>query len=119
MTLAGMGYMVSIDGKQFDMDRIDMEETQGETAIWEIYNAPDMMGGMAHPFHVHGLQFKIISRDGKTPPLNEQGWKDTVLIEAGETVQLELEFPEKGIFMYHCHILEHEDVGMMGQVEVK
>ena len=118
-TLSGMGFMVAINGKQFDMNHLDVEERVGNKVIWEVYNAHDMMGGMLHPFHVHGVQFKILSRDGIAPALNEQGWKDTVTIEAGETVQLEIEFPEKGIFMYHCHILEHEDSGMMGQVGVQ
>lgn len=118
-TLSGMGFMVAINGKQFDMDRIDVEQNLDEKVIWEVYNSPDMMGGMLHPFHVHGVQFKILSRNGAAPPLNEQGWKDTVAIVPGETVRLEIEFPEKGIFMYHCHILEHEDSGMMGQVRVQ
>lgn len=118
-TLSGMGFMVAINGKQFDMDRIDVEQDLNKKVIWEVYNAPDMMGGMLHPFHVHGVQFKVLSRNGAAPPLNEQGWKDTIAINPGETVRLEIEFPEKGVFMYHCHILEHEDIGMMGQVSVE
>lgn len=118
ITLSGMHMMVSINGKQFDMERIDLEKKQGEKEIWEVYNAPDMMGGMIHPFHIHGVQFKILSRNGDAPPKNEQGWKDTVKLNPDETVRLEVEFQENGIFMYHCHILEHEENGMMGQVKV-
>ncbi|MFJ7730847.1 multicopper oxidase family protein [Lysinibacillus sp. NPDC097231] len=117
--LYGMGTMVSINNKQFDMNRIDFTQKQGETEIWEIYNKPDMMGGMTHPFHIHGTQFKIVSIDGKEPPTNEQGWKDTVAIDAGETVRLAVKFNNKGIYMFHCHILEHEENGMMGQVKVE
>ncbi len=117
--LFGMGTMVSINGEQFDMNRIDFTQKQGETEIWEIYNKPDMMGGMTHPFHIHGTQFKIVSIDGQEPPLNLKGWKDTVSIEAGQTVKLAVKFNNKGIYMFHCHILEHEENGMMGQVEVK
>ena len=116
--LFGMADMVTINGKKFDMDRIDFRQEQGVTEVWEVYNRPDMMGGMIHPFHIHGTQFKIISRDGKEVEPNEQGLKDSVLVEPGERVKLLVTFPEKGIFVFHCHILEHEDNGMMGQVEV-
>ncbi|RUL49019.1 multicopper oxidase family protein [Lysinibacillus antri] len=119
LELFGMGPMVSINGKQFDMNRIDFTQKQGETEIWEIYNKPDMMGGMIHPFHIHGTQFKIVSIDGKEPPANLQGWKDTVSIEPSQTVKLAVKFNNKGIYMFHCHVLEHEENGMMGQIEVK
>lgn len=116
--LFGMADMVTINGRQFDMDRIDLRQERGVAEVWEVYNKPDMMGGMIHPFHIHGTQFKIISRDGKEPPPNEQGLKDSVLVNPDERVKLLVMFPEKGIFVFHCHILEHEDNGMMGQVEV-
>lgn len=118
-TLSGMSFMVNINGKQFDMDRIDTEQRLNETVIWEVRNAQDMMGSMVHPFHIHGVQFQVLSRDGAEPPQNEQGWKDTVAVYPGETVRLAVTFSEKGVFMYHCHILEHEDNGMMGQVSVQ
>ncbi|MBG9758179.1 multicopper oxidase domain-containing protein [Lysinibacillus sphaericus] len=117
--LFGMGTMVTINGKQFDKNRIDFVQQQGVTEIWEIYNKPDMMGGMTHPFHIHGTQFKIVSINGQAPPPNEQGWKDTVSIEPGESVKLAVKFQDKGIYMFHCHLLEHEDNGMMGQVKVE
>ncbi|PKG30036.1 copper oxidase [Cytobacillus horneckiae] len=116
--LFGMMDMVTINGKKFDPERIDLRQKKGVPEVWEIYNKPDNMGGMIHPFHIHGTQFKIISRDGKEPAPNEQGLKDSVLIEPGERVKLLVTFPEEGTYMYHCHILEHEDNGMMGQVEV-
>ncbi len=118
LELFGMGKMVYINGQQFDMNRIDFTQKQGETEIWEIYNKPDMMGGMIHPFHIHGTQFKVVSIDGKEPPANLQGWKDTISIESGQTVKLAVKFNHKGIYMFHCHVLEHEENGMMGQVEV-
>lgn len=116
--LYGMMDQVTINGKKFDPERIDFKQKQGKTEVWEVYNKPDEMGGMIHPFHIHGTQFKILSRDGKPVDPKEEGLKDSVLIEPDETVQLLVTFPEKGIFMFHCHILEHEDNGMMGQVEV-
>ena len=119
LTFSGMGNMVAIDGKQFDMNRIDLRAKKGTTEIWEITNLNDMMSNMIHPFHLHGVQFKVLDRNGKIPPLNEQGWKDTIALYPGETVRIEVEFSKKGIFMYHCHILEHEDNGMMGQIIVE
>src|SRR5699024_10883357 len=117
--LFGMMDKVTINGKKFDPDRIDCTQEQGETEVWEIYNKPDDMGGMIHPFHIHGAQIKVLSRDGEKPSENEQGWKDTISVEPEETVKVAVQFKEKGVYMFHCHHLEHEDNGMMGQVKVK
>ncbi|MCH4827281.1 multicopper oxidase family protein [Planococcus halocryophilus] len=116
--LFGMMDMVTINGKKFDADRIDLRQEQGVTEVWEVYNKKDMMGGMIHPFHIHGTQFKVISRDGKEVGLNEQGLKDSILVNPGEKVKILVTFPEKGVYVFHCHILEHEDNGMMGQIEI-
>jgi len=117
--LFGMMDMVTINGKKFDPERIDFTQEQGVTEVWEIYNKKDMMGGMIHPFHIHGTQFKIISRDGEEPAENEQGWKDSISVEPGERVKIAIQFNHKGVYMFHCHILEHEDNGMMGQIKVE
>lgn len=117
--LDGMGHMVSLNGRQFDMDRIDDDVKLGDTEIWEITASRQMMmGSSGHPFHIHGTQFQILSRNGRTPPANERGWKDTVFVGTGETVRLIVRFRFAGLYMYHCHILEHEEAGMMGQLEV-
>jgi len=116
--LFGMGAMVSINGDVFDMNRVDERGITDQDEVWEIYNRPDMMGGMVHSFHLHGTQFRILTRDGALPPLNERGWKDTVALDSGERVRFLVSFDEPGLFMYHCHILEHEDNGMMGQIEI-
>ncbi|MGM0523771.1 MAG: multicopper oxidase family protein [Bacillota bacterium] len=117
----GMGPSVNINGKQFDMDRIDEVVELNTTEIWEVTNdsGMGMMGGTVHPFHAHGVQFQIISRDGNPPPPNETGWKDTFIVYPGETVRAIARFKHEGVFMYHCHILEHEDAGMMGQFDVR
>ena len=117
--LFGMMNMVTINGKKFDPARIDFTQQQGVTEVWEIYNKPDRMGGMIHPFHIHGTQFKVLSRDGKEPPANEQGWKDSISVKPEETVKIAVQFKHKGVYMFHCHILEHEENGMMGQVKVE
>src|SRR5699024_2476534 len=117
--LFGMMDHVTINGKKFDPQRIDFTQEQGVTEVWEIYNKKDMMGGMIHPFHIHGTQFKILSRDGVEPNENERGWKDTISVHPGEKMKIAIQFKHKGVYMFHCHILEHEDNGMMGQIEVK
>lgn len=119
INLSGMGRHVAINGKKFDKDRIDLTQKQGETEVWEVYNKPDMMGGMIHPFHIHGTQFKVMSINSEKPPKNLQGYKDTISIDPGDQAKLAVKFEETGTYMYHCHILEHEDNGMMGQIEVE
>lgn len=116
--LQGMGITGTINGKQFDMDRIDQEVKLNETEIWVVRNLGGMMQSGGHPFHIHGTQFRIISRNGKAPSLEEQGFKDTVYVDLGDEVVILVKFTHPGIFMYHCHILEHEDNGMMGQFRV-
>jgi len=120
--MSGMGPMVAINGKQMNMDRIDEKLNLNELEEWVITNESvgmGMMNSTPHPFHIHGVQFQIIERNGKSPPLNERGWKDTVLVDNGEEVRVLAVFRKKGLFMYHCHILEHEDSGMMGQFLVE
>ncbi|KRG13948.1 multicopper oxidase [Virgibacillus soli] len=117
--LYGMMDQVTINGKKFDPERIDFTQEQGVTEVWEIYNKPDEMGGMIHPFHIHGAQFKILSRNGEVPLENERGWKDSISIKPDERVKIAIKFKYKGVYMFHCHILEHEDNGMMGQVKVE
>lgn len=117
--LDGMGHMVSLNGRQFDIDRINDNVSLGAIEIWEITTFRMMMGGTGHPFHIHGTQFQVLSRNGREPDENERGFKDTVFVGAGETVRIIVQFMHKGIYMYHCHILEHEEAGMMGQLEVE
>lgn len=108
----GMGPPLGINGRPFDMDRIDYEIELGSTEIWEV--TPNMM---AHPFHVHGVIFHVLSIGGKPPPDHLRGAKDTVLLD--EPAELIMQFTQRATreypFMFHCHILEHEDGNMMGQ----
>lgn len=115
----GMMDKVTINGKKFDAERIDFTQKQGVTEVWEIYNKPDAMGGMIHPVHIHGTQFKIISRNGEDPPENERGWKDSFSVKPDERVKIAIQFKNKGVYIIHCHILEHEDNGMMAQIKVE
>ncbi|HEB97720.1 MAG TPA: oxidase [Sedimenticola thiotaurini] len=118
----GMGMMggggFRINGRAMDMNRIDETVRLGAVEIWEIVNRSPM----AHPFHIHDIQFRILDRDGRPPPAGEQGLKDTVLVEPQETVRVITRFEHyadaDSPYMFHCHILEHEDAGMMGQFVV-
>src|SRR5699024_7369318 len=116
----GMGPRVNINGKQFDAERIDEELKINDTEIWEITNdnGMGMMGEMIHPSHAHCAQFQVLDRAGNPPPANETGWKDNVLVHPDEKVRVIATFKHPGDFMYHCHILEHEDAGMMGQFKI-
>ena len=73
---------------------------------------------MVHPFHIHGTRFLVLTRNGKDPYPNENGFKDTIGVNPGETVRILVKFDLPGIYMYHCHILEHEDGGMMAQIDI-
>ena len=77
---------------------------------------------LTHPFHIHDIQFRVLDRDGEPPLPHERGLKDTVLVDPGSAVRVIAEFADfadpKRPYMYHCHILEHEDAGMMGQFVV-
>jgi len=116
--MRGGGGMFRINGKSMDKNRIDFQVKRNTTEIWQVSNNSPM----AHPFHVHNVQFKVLDRNGKRPHPSETGLKDTVLVNSGETVRIVMRFPEysdaKVPYMYHCHILEHEDAGMMGQFVV-
>ncbi len=120
-TDGGMGAMkFVINGKSFDMERIDETITlsEGDTEIWSIRN----MSPMAHPFHAHAIQWQILDRNGITASGVDLGWKDTVLVQPGETVRFIGRFDpvvNYGDYMYHCHILEHEDAGMMGFFKIQ
>lgn len=117
--LQSMGISGTINGKSFDMDRIDEEVRLNESEVWVISNVGGMMQSGGHPFHVHGVQFRVLTRDGKEAGPEERGYKDTVFVNDGEEVRILIEFRKTGVFMYHCHILEHEDNGMMGQILVE
>ena len=73
------------------------------------------MMSMPHPMHIHGLSFQILGRSGGPGyRFLDQGWKDSVLVMPGERVAVIMRFTDyKGLYLYHCHNLEHEDLGMM------
>jgi bilirubin oxidase len=104
-----------INGVGFNMDVINYEIPLDNIEIWSIFN----QSGIAHPFHIHDVQFFVLDRNGATPPLSEQGRKDVILIKPMETVRVITQFNDFANpdvpYMYHCHMLVHEDDAMMGQ----
>ena len=118
----------SLGGRTFDMGDVAPEETvaAGSTQLWEFVNLTNPMGmEAAHPIHMHGRQFRVVDRTGgrATNTLRagivDGGWRDTVLVLPGETVRVQVTFTRHpGLYLYHCHILEHEDMGMMRNFRV-
>ena len=119
MTVAILGSkdLMTINGKSMDINRIDEVVKAGTVEVWKIVNA----SMMAHPFHIHNVQFKVLNKMHGIKG-HELGYKDVVLVQPGETLEVVMKFPDfrddKTPYMYHCHILEHEDRGMMGQFVV-
>lgn len=112
-TTGGMMGRFAINGLLYNPARIDVLTTAGATEIWSISNTT----GMAHPFHAHAIQWQVLDRNGVPASGVDLGWKDTVFVVPGETVRIIGTFDpvvSKGLFYYHCHILEHEEAGMMG-----
>jgi FtsP/CotA-like multicopper oxidase with cupredoxin domain len=109
---ATMPALIGINGKPYDIGRIDHVTKLETTEIWEVVSI-----GMAHPFHVHGALFRILSIEGAPPAAHLAGWKDTVLVEDKAELLVAFNRPatKEHPFMYHCHILEHEEAGLMGQ----
>ena len=125
LTFMQMNWLLG--GRTFEMADVAPEETvsAGSTHIWELVNKPNPMGmAMAHPIHLHGPQFRVLSRSGASANalsegINDTPATDTVLVLPGETVRTQVTFSRfPGLYLYHCHILEHEDMGMMRNFRV-
>ncbi|MEM7424670.1 MAG: multicopper oxidase domain-containing protein [Pseudomonadota bacterium] len=114
----GHGAMnMTINGAVMDMNVINEEVKRGEWERWRI-RADDG----AHPFHVHGCSFLIEQMEGAPARPDQQGWKDMVVLDDDDWSEIVVRFDHLATkthpYMYHCHILEHEDLGMMGQFTV-
>lgn len=111
----------TLNGRAFGrMDEVAEDEKVklGTTEVWEFANDASFGMRMAHPMHVHNLQFRVIERSGPDHALStgftDEGLKDVVLVLPGQRVKVLMKFEDyTGIYLYHCHILEHEDLGMM------
>jgi len=112
-----------LDGKQInqqpmDLGRIDEVVTLGATEVWNVRNNM----ALPHSFHVHDVQFQLLSAPGGPPTPELAGWKDTILLRPNSDYRLIMRFTDYSDpstpYMYHCHLLAHEDDGMMGQFVV-
>jgi spore coat protein A len=103
----------TINGRVFDPTYSEADVAAGSTELWTI------ISDFHHPFHIHNATMQVISRDGQPPGPYDQGWKDTVFVNQGERVQLAIRFSHfKGRYVFHCHNLEHEDMGMMANFRI-
>jgi len=109
---------IEINGQRMDMSRIDFRIELDTTEVWQLTNPT----GTPHNFHVHDTRFTVLDIDGDPPPPTWQGWKDTIYVPPGTTVRIAVRFTDYTDptlpYMFHCHILRHEDQGMMGQFVV-
>jgi blue copper oxidase len=109
----------TINGRTFQMEAVANDEKVQMNTLeeWEFTNENGGMGmmNMPHPIHLHGKQFQVLERRGVTHNgYVDEGWKDTVLLMPGERIKILVHFGDyPGLFLYHCHNLEHEDMGMM------
>ena len=120
-----------INGRTYDLDEYPIVARRGEVEVWEIRNEER---SMPHPMHLHAFRFRVLGRtgspeqvsrlavDGQGRTATDLGWKDTVLVWPGETVRIAIDFSHgfegEQLYLFHCHILEHEDSGMMVNVKV-
>jgi spore coat protein A len=102
-----------INGLVFDPSVSQANVKQGTTELWTINSS------FHHPFHIHNATMQVVSRDGHAPGTHDKGWKDTVFVNQGENVDLAIRFNGfLGRYVFHCHNLEHEDMGMMANFHV-
>jgi blue copper oxidase len=115
-----------INGLSYEPDEYPIVVQKGATEVWEIRNDER---SMPHPMHLHGFRCRVLERrnsprqvggtavDEQGRTATDLGWKDTVLVWPGETVRIAIQFSHdldgEQIYLFHCHILEHEDAGMM------
>ncbi|MBG6213695.1 MAG: multicopper oxidase domain-containing protein [Cryobacterium sp.] len=108
----------TINNRLMDMARIDETVEAGATEVWTVDNAMPL----PHNFHVHAVQFQVLRVGTESPPPELSGWKDTIYLEPGVRYELIMQFAEytdpNFPYMFHCHMLAHEDAGMMGQFVV-
>ena len=100
-----------INGKQFP-EVPQLEAHVGDVEIWRVHNDSEM----DHPLHLHGMFFRVLDVDGTEP--DHLGWKDTVNVPRKQTLRFAVRYTAPGTWMYHCHILEHAERGMMGELKL-
>jgi FtsP/CotA-like multicopper oxidase with cupredoxin domain len=105
--------MFFMSGRRFDPRRIDAKGRLGDLELWQVEN----VGTMDHPFHLHTWYFQVVARNGRPEPF--RAWRDMVNLVPGDRVDLLVPLANYvGKSLYHCHISEHGDKGMMAVLEV-
>ena len=105
--------LLAINGHSWPADPLVLMAKVGETRVWEIKNDTDY----DHPFHLHGFRFQLLTRDDKPVPLTE--WMDTMDVPRRTRANIAIHFDDRpGMWMFHCHILDHAEIGMMGMVHL-
>lgn len=113
VTRAGVTAL-AINDHVHGQDDLMLRASVGSTELWTVKNATDY----DHPFHLHGFRFQLLEVDGRAPPLRE--WKDTANVPAKTQLRFAVHFDARpGMWMFHCHILDHADLGMMGMLQVE
>jgi spore coat protein A, manganese oxidase len=132
MTMPDGSIMMMLNNKGW-RDPIDEKPVLGTTEVWQIVDAMKI----THPFHIHLVEFQVLDRrpfdidefhksgkivftgEAEKPDANEQGWKDTVRATGRHVTRIIMRFaPFPGFYVYHCHILEHEDMDMMRPFQI-
>ena len=104
---------LTIDGRAYGEDTLELEAHVGATEVWTIKNLTEY----DHPFHLHGFRFQVLDVIGRAPVTRE--WKDTINVVAKSDVRFAVFYDDRpGMWMFHCHILDHADLGMMGVLRV-
>ncbi len=105
--------VLGINGQAYPENPFELHALVGQTQLWNVGNATDY----DHPFHLHGFRFQVLTRDGSAPEVAE--WKDTLNIPARSRAQIGVQFDDRpGMWMIHCHILDHAKIGMMGMLHL-
>lgn len=104
----------TINGKSWP-DTAPLKVKVGTVVKVRFVNRDTMMHQMDHPMHLHGAYFQVVSENGRKPA--RETWKDTVNVPAGQYVDIAFRFVNPGDWMLHCHIIDHEDNGLMTMVQ--
>lgn len=108
----GMGMRLLINGREFDHERIDTRVRLGAVEDWEYVNSTTM----DHPMHIHTNSFQLVGSDGRP----ERAWRDIVIVKARSRARVRIKFEDfVGKTVQHCHILDHEDLGMMATMLIE
>jgi len=102
-----------IGGQPFDPNRTDVTASLGDIEVWRL------VADVHHPIHLHLVGFQVLSRGGRRPLPHDAGLKDTISLRPGEAAEIITRFDGyRGRYLFHCHNAEHEDMGMMANLEI-